>query len=109
MSSRGTRGLLCHTEFHPLINPAIFRLGQGDNIRKSPDRSLPKRTAFTLIELLVVITIIALLLPALQRAKRQVKVLTCLSNLKQFGFGIMMYVSDDGRGEYPNPSSVNGN
>ena len=80
---------------------------------KSHDRSSPKIFAFTLIELLVVIAIIALLiallLPALQRAKRQVKVLTCLSNLKQLGTGIMTYVSDDQSGEYPYPSSVNGN
>ena len=68
---------------------------------------------FSLVELVVVIAIIALLiallLPALQRAKRQVKVLTCLSNLKQLGTGIMTYVSDDQSGEYPYPSSVNGN
>lgn len=62
------------------------------------------RTAFTLVELLVVISIIALLLailmPSLQRAREQAKMIMCRSNQKELYKGIMLYaVSNDGRFE----------
>jgi len=56
------------------------------------------REGFTLIELLVVIAVIALLmailLPALQRARDQTRDLVCKSNLKGVGIGIAMYLED---------------
>ena len=57
------------------------------------------RLGFTLIELLVVIAIIAilaaLLLPALGRAKQMGQRAACLSNLKQIGVSMQLYLGDN--------------
>ena len=59
----------------------------------------PPRPAFTLIELLVVIAIIALLMailtPALGRARRQARAVTCRALLKQWGPIWFMYCNDN--------------
>jgi prepilin-type N-terminal cleavage/methylation domain-containing protein len=57
-----------------------------------------KTSGFTLIELLVVIAIIALLMsilmPALQRVKKQARSVACLSKLNQWGLFFSMYAED---------------
>lgn len=61
--------------------------------------SVPRKSsAFTLIELLVVITIIAILaailFPVFARAKAAAKQASCVSNLKQVGSAITLYMED---------------
>jgi prepilin-type N-terminal cleavage/methylation domain-containing protein len=80
--------------------------------RSRPDVSTPRcsarhdrwcvaldRRAFTLIELLVVIAIIALLMailmPALQRVKKQAKAVACQSNLHQWAVVFEMYAGQN--------------
>jgi len=61
-------------------------------------RIAARRGAFTLIELLVVIAIIAILaailFPVFARARDAARKTSCLSNTKQTGMGLLMYVQD---------------
>jgi prepilin-type N-terminal cleavage/methylation domain-containing protein/prepilin-type processing-associated H-X9-DG protein len=64
-------------------------------------RAFTRRTygGFTLIELLVVIAIIALLMailmPALQRVRKQARTVTCLAHLRQWGLLFSMYCDEN--------------
>lgn len=79
-----------------------------------------KPKGFTLIELLVVIAIISILasilFPVFARARESARRASCLSNMKQIGLGMMMYVQDnDGKltfysmGGNQRPGPENGN
>jgi prepilin-type processing-associated H-X9-DG protein/prepilin-type N-terminal cleavage/methylation domain-containing protein len=82
----------------------------GDDHMDRPGKA--KRIgAFTLIELLVVISIIAALLalivPALRKARETAKEAICKSNLRGVGFAVLMYLSDNDQ-QMADPGNANG-
>jgi len=76
-------------------------VGRRAGIRRVRNKS---PGGFTLIELLVVIAIIAMLiailLPALQKVKKQCRAVICRSNLKQWGTILALY-TEDNKGRLP--------
>lgn len=63
--------------------------------------------AFTLAELLVVIglisVLVALLLPAVQKARRHAQKVACASNMRQIAMACLAYAAEDRQGKLPVP------
>ena len=75
------------------------------------DMTHGRRAGFTLLEVIIAIGIIALLLalllPALERAREQANNLRCATNLNQIGVALVIY-SNDNHGQYPRTTYIPG-
>ena len=85
----------CHSAI--LLSRSIATSKKGQSMSfSSPAR--PSRRGFTLIELLVVIAIIAMLsailFPVFQSIRENARRTACMSNMKQIGLAVQMYLQD---------------
>src|SRR5881398_989136 len=73
-------------------------MADTQDLRRSRAMHHHRKAAFTLIELLVVIAVIAviaaILFPVFAAARDKARQAACLSNLKQIGYALQMYLED---------------
>ena len=126
-TNRGNRGKIIEVPASPFglcradIRTSASSPGDGRYFAKGREvvmmktEILKKNKGFTLVELLVVISIIALLMailiPALSKARRTAKRVICIGNLKQMALGWMLYAeNNDGKlvngGQAPAPTTA---
>lgn len=95
----------------------IYRIEarRASRIRSTRKKKIDTRTTcegFTLVELLVAISIIALLiailLPVLTKAREVTQQAVCMSNMRQIGLGMFIYMNDHDGVFLPNGPSLGG-
>jgi prepilin-type N-terminal cleavage/methylation domain-containing protein/prepilin-type processing-associated H-X9-DG protein len=89
--------------------PDARRPQRGSNRRTHHSSSIINPRGFTLIELLVVLAVVsllmALLLPAVQRARTQARAVVCRAHLRQWATTLSLYLEDHD-GHFPRTSEL---